>query len=67
MLVVRFSTTLDVDNSCDEGADDGRKAALNAAQELVVKLIFHHDGGVSYGDDDDDVAVANDENIALYS
>jgi hypothetical protein len=60
LLDVRFSTTLDVDDSWDD--DDGKKIAANAA--LVVKLNFHHDGGLSYGDEDDeDVAVANEVNI----
>jgi hypothetical protein len=31
-------------------------------------LNFHQDGGVSYGEEgDEDVAVANEDNIALYS
>ncbi len=55
---------LDVDDSWD----DEKQAPANAAQELVVKLNFHHDGGFSYGDEgDEDVAVANEVNIALYS
>jgi hypothetical protein len=56
----------DDDISCDKGTEDGKNAAVNAAQD-VVKLNFLQAGGVSYGDDDDDVAVANEDNIALYS
>lgn len=52
----------------DDSWDDGKKAAAIAAQELVVKLNFRHNGGLSYGDeDDDDGAVANEVNMALYS
>jgi hypothetical protein len=48
--------------------DDGKRAAATAAHEPVVKLNFHQDGGLSYGDEgEDDGAVVNEDNIAFYS
>ena len=50
---------------------DGRNAAASAAHDVVVKLNFHHDDGeLSYEEADDvedEVAVANEDNIALCS
>ena len=64
-MAVHFSTTFAFD-------DEGRSAAASAAHDVVVvKLNFHHDDGeLSYGEADDvedEVAVANDDNIALCS
>lgn len=57
ILIDRFSVVFDVD-------DDGRKAVANVAYEPVVKFNFHHDGGVSYGDEvDADAEVAYEVNI----
>ena len=46
--------------------DDGRKAVANVAYEPVVKFNFHHEGGVSYGDEVDvDAEVAYEVSIVL--
>ena len=63
---MRFSTRVAFDDD-----DEGRSAAASAAHDVVVKLNFHHDDGeLSYGaadDVEDEVAVANEDNIALCS